>query len=396
VASYGEKQACVSGLGQSSINRKPSVYPFKLAVEACLRAIEDAGLTIDDIDGAACWPGGVNFLGEGPSAAAVGDIKNSLGLKLNWYSSGEGAAMFAPVINAIGAIAAGYATHVLCWRAVGERWVPTYSHANAAGGPLPRVAGWMQWTAPYWAPSAANWTALVAGAHMHRYGITREQMAAIPIVQRRNAGLNPNAIYREPLTMDAYLGARMVTTPFCLYDCDVPCDGATAVIVSRLDAAKDLRRKPIRFEAVGAAATDRMDTWFARDDFPHMMMHDAARAMWRRTDLKPKDVGSAHLYDGFTYLAMFWLEALGFMKEGEVGAFIEGGRRISLDGELPLNTNGGQLSEGRLHGLGHLHEAVLQLRGQAGERQVKDLKVSVTGVGGGGFGGALLLTNEDL
>lgn len=390
-----EKQACISGLGQSSINRKPTVYPFKLAVDACRKAIEDAGLTIEDIDGAACWPGGITHVGEGSAAASVADIKNSLGLKLNWYSSGEGAAMYAPVVNAIAAIAAGYCNHVLVWRSVGERWVPTYGRASSRGGAMPPTGGWMQWTAPYLAPSAASWTALTADLHMRRYGITREQMAWIPIVQRRNAGLNPAAIYREPLTHDEYMASRMITTPFCLYDCDVPCDGTTAVIVSRLDAARDLRHRPIRFEAVGAAATDRMDSWFARDDFPHMVMHDAARAMWARTDLKPADVGSAHLYDGFTYLTMLWLEALGFMKEGEVGDFIDGGARISLDGELPLNTNGGQLSEGRLHGLGHLHEAVTQLRGHGGERQVKDLTVSVTGVGGGSFGGSLLLTNQD-
>lgn len=391
---YAEKEACISGLGQSAIHRQPTTYPFKLAVDACQKAIADAGLRPEDIDGAACWPGGATHIGEGAAAASVGDIKNSLGLNLNWYSSGEGAAMFAPVVNAIAAIAAGYCRHVLVWRSVGERWTPTYGRATSAGRSMPPTSSWMQWTAPYFAPSAANWTALHADLHMRRYGITREQMAWIPIVQRRNAGLNPHAIYREPLTHEAYMASRMITTPLCIYDCDVPCDGATAVIVSSLEAARDLPQRPIRFEAVGAAAYDRMDSWFARDDFPHMMMHDAADSMWRRTDLKPKDVGSAHLYDGFTYLTMFWLEALGFVAEGEVGAFIEGGERISLTGELPLNTNGGQLSEGRLHGLGHLHEAVLQLRGQAGERQVKDLTVSATGVGGGSFGGALLLTNQ--
>jgi len=394
VAEYGEKRACISGLGQSAINRVSKEYPFDLAVGACRQAIEDAGLRIEDIDGAACWPASQSGVGEGSGAASVGDIKNSLGLNLRWYGSGEGAAMYAPIVNAIAAISAGYATHVLCWRALGERFVPTYGRANQTPGPPPRVGGWMQWSAPYFAPSAANWTALHASAHMHRYGVTREQMSAIPIVQRRNAGLNPKAIYREPLTLDEYMSSRMISTPFCLYDCDVPCDGTTAVIVSRLDAARDLRHRPIRFEAVGSAADDRMDTWWARDDFPHMMMHDAARMMWSRTDLKPRDVGSAHIYDGFTYITMFWLEALGFCPQGEVGRFIEGGQRIALDGELALNTNGGQLSEGRMHGFGHLHEAVTQLRGDAGARQVRDLAVSVTGVGGGSFGGCLLLTRD--
>jgi acetyl-CoA acetyltransferase len=252
-------------------------------------------------------------------------------------------------------------------------------------------SGWMEYIIPYWAPSAAVWIACHASTHMQRYGITREQMSAIPIVQRRNAGLNPKAIYREPITLDDYMTARMVSTPFSILDCDVPCDGATAVIVSRLDAAKDLKQPPVVIEAVGGGARDRMDTWLCRHDYPHMAMHDAAKMMWSRTDLKPKDVSTAHLYDGFTTLTMFWLEALGLCGEGESGAFIEGGRRISLDGELPLNTNGGQLSEGRMHGYGHLHEAVLQLRGQAGERQVKNAKVSVVGNGGGSLGGAVLL-----
>jgi acetyl-CoA acetyltransferase len=230
---------------------------------------------------------------------------------------------------------------------------------------------------------------------MTRYGITREQMSAIPIVQRRNAALNPQAIYREPFTLDEYMNTRMIATPFCMLDCDVPCDGTTAVIVSRLDAARSLKQEPIVIEAVGAGAYDRMDTWLCRSDYPNMAMHDAAKMMWSRTDLKPKDIDTAHLYDGFTWLTMNWLEALGLCGEGESGAFIEGGQRISLDGELPLNTNGGQLSEGRMHGFGHLHEAVLQLRGQAGERQVKKApKVSVVGNGGGSLGGAVLLRRD--
>jgi acetyl-CoA acetyltransferase len=146
---------------------------------------------------------------------------------------------------------------------------------------------------------------------------------------------------------------------------------------------------------VGAGAYDRMDTWLARTDYPHMAMNDASKMMWSRTDLKPKDIDTAHLYDGFTWLTMLWLEALGICGEGESGAYIEGGARIALDGELPLNTNGGQLSEGRMHGFGHLHEAVLQLRGQAGDRQVKKApKVSVVGNGGGSLGGAVLLRTE--
>ena len=390
---FAEKSTCISGIGQSEIYRKPQVNPFELAVRACERAIADAGLTAADIDGVACWPAVPAGSDSGMGAASLPDIANVLGLNLNWFNAGDTAAQLSPIVNAVAAIAAGYCDHVLTWRALGERWVPSYGSAAAAAGGAPRMqpSGWMEYLLPYWAPSAAVWVGVHASTHMARYGITREQMSATPIVQRRNAGLNPAAIYREPITLDDYMSARMVTTPFSILDCDIPCDGATAVIVSRLDAAKDLKQPPIVIEAVGAGSHDKMDTWLGRRDYPHMAMHNAAEMMWRRTDLKPKDVDTAHLYDGFTYLTMFWLEALGLCGEGESGAFIEGGHRIALDGQLPLNTNGGQLSEGRMHGFGHLHEAVLQLRGQAGERQVKKAKVSVVGNGGGSLGGAVLL-----
>lgn len=390
---FAEKQTCITGIGQSAIYRTSKTLPFKLAVEACELAIADAGLTPADIDGIACFPLGDHNVGAGSAAASPGDIAASFGFKLNWYGSGENAAQLSPVLNAIAAISAGYCKHVLVWRALGERWVPMYSRANQdAAKPLPRTSGWKAWVEPYWATSPAVWVAIHASAHMQKYGVTREQMSAIPIVQRRNAGLNPKAVYRDPINLDDYMSARMICSPFGLYDCDVPIDGATAMVISRLDAAADTRQPIVRFEAVGGGSQDRLNSWVSRRDFPHMMMHDAAKMMWSRTDLKPTDVSTAHLYDGFSYLTLFWLEALGFCGEGESGAFVEGGERISLTGELPLNTNGGQLSEGRLHGFGHLHEAVLQLRGHAGERQVPNAEVAVSAAGGGYLGGSVLLT----
>jgi len=126
-----------------------------------------------------------------------------------------------------------------------------------------------------------------------------------------------------------------------------------------------------------------------------MAARDAAQMLWSRTDLKPKDVDIAELYDGFSFITMAWLEALGFCGHGEGGPFIEGGQRIALEGELPLNTNGGQLSAGRMHGFGFLHEACTQLRGKAGERQVKnDPQVAVVGAGGGPLASCLLLTAQ--
>ena len=250
----------------------------------------------------------------------------------------------------------------------------------------------MQWTIPFGAVSATNWLAQVARRRMYEFGLTREQLAQIALNGRRNAMLNPIAIFREPLTMEDYLAARMISTPLCLYDCDIPCDGSTAVIVSHVDYAPDAPRSVAHVNAIGTAIRGR-PSWDQFDDMTTMAARDAAASMWKRTELTPADVDVAELYDGFSILTMTWLEELGFCGKGESGPFVEGGERIALGGELPLNTSGGQLSAGRLHGFGFLHEACLQLRGEGGARQVAgNPEVAVVANGGGPIAGTMLLT----
>jgi acetyl-CoA acetyltransferase len=196
------------------------------------------------------------------------------------------------------------------------------------------------------------------------------------------------------MSMDDYMAARMITTPFCLFDCDAPCDGGTAVIVSRVDRAADLRKQPLRVEAVGSAIRGR-PSWDQFDDLSTMANRDAGAQLWTRTDLKPSDVQLLEAYDGFSFITMTWIEALGFCKPGESGPFIEGGERIARDGVLPLNTNGGQLSSGRLHGYGFIHEAAVQMWGEAGDRQVpRQPEVAVAAAGGGNTCGCLLLVRD--
>jgi acetyl-CoA acetyltransferase len=244
---------------------------------------------------------------------------------------------------------------------------------------------------PFHAYSAANWVAVYATRYMHEYGMTREQLAWIALNGRRNAEINPKAIYREPMTMDDYLNARMITTPFGLFDCDVPCDGSTAVVVSHAGYAADTPHPAVRVNAVGSALRGR-PSWDQWEDFPTMASRDAAAAMWERADLTPSDVDVVEAYDGFSYLALAWLEALQFCGRGEGAAFIDGGQRIAREGEVPLNTHGGQLSAGRLHGYGFLHEACVQLRGDGGERQIPGAEVAIAAAGGGPVAGCLLLT----
>jgi acetyl-CoA acetyltransferase len=242
----------------------------------------------------------------------------------------------------------------------------------------------------YGAYSAANWLAMHAQRHMYLYGTTKEQLGALAVNSRRNAAFNARAVYREPMTMDDYLEARPVSDPFGLLDCDVPIDGSIAIVVSSSDHASDCPNPPVRVEAAGGARG--AGGWDQRPDYPKMASIEAADELWSKTDLTPADVDIAELYDGFTFLALAWLEALGFCGTGESGPFVDGGTRIALDGDLPLNTYGGQLSAGRMHGYWVLHEACLQLRGEAGERQVDGAEVAAVSVGGGPIAGCILLT----
>ena len=233
---------------------------------------------------------------------------------------------------------------------------------------------------------------MTAGRHMHKYGTTRETLGWIVLNQRRNAALNPTAIYREPLTMDQYLEARMITTPFGLYDCDIPCDAAVAVIVSAVDAARDLRQPPVRFEAVGTQLIEPME-WDQSTLTHEPQVIGPAAHLWLCSSLRPADIDVALLYDGFTFNCLSWLEGLGICGIGEAKDFLEGGVNIALDGILPLNPHGGP-PHGRTHGMGLVHEAVTQIRGQAGARQVTDAKVAVVTSGGVTPAGALLLTTD--
>jgi acetyl-CoA acetyltransferase len=396
--SIGERGAAITGIGQSDVGRRLNRSPLGLTLDACLEAIADAGLTRDDIDGIATYPGNMDTPA-GFSGAGVTEVQDALRLELDWYTGGlELPGQLGSVIDACLAVAAGLATHVLCFRSVWEATAQgTKGRASVmsggGGGGSFRAGGFMQWTLPFGAPSAANWIACYAQRHFHEYGTTREQLAHIALNARKNAARNPKAIYRDPMSLDDYLAARMISSPLCLFDCDVPADGATAVIVSRADAVSGLRRSPIRVEAVGSAIRGR-PSWDQWEDLTTMALRDAGAMLWKRTDLGPNNVQVAELYDGFSFITLAWLEALGFCGKGEGGPFVEGGERIALDGEIPLNTNGGQLSAGRLHGYGFLHEACLQLWGEGGERQVAGPpEVAVAAAGGGPLAGCLLLAH---
>ncbi len=398
-----ERRAAITGIGQSAVGRRLGRSGLDLTVEACLAAVADAGLTRDDIDGLATYPGmGVGTPGfAGPTGPEVHD---ALRLRLNWHDGGgEGPGQMRALIAACLAVGAGLARHVLVYRTVteataqggGGRQGIGGDGGGDGGGGVPRFSGFLQWMLPFGAVSAVNWIALVAQRRMHEFGLTRDQLAQIALNARRNAAENPAAVFRDPLTLDAYLGSRMISTPLCLFDCDAPADGSTAFVVSHRDYAPDAPRTACHVQAVGTALRGR-PSWDQFDDLTTMAARDAAAAMWERTDLRPADVDVAQLYDGFSVLALVWLEALRFCGRGESGPFVADGTAIARTGSLPLNTAGGQLSGGRLHGFGLIHEACVQLRGDGGARQVVRRggppEVAAVSNGGGPIAGALLLT----
>jgi acetyl-CoA acetyltransferase len=385
------REVYISGVGQSEVGVRLKRHPLLLTVDAIKEALNDAGLTVGQIDGVFTYPGKMSgYLGFSPVSSD--EIIEVLGIQSKWHTgAAEQPAQLAAIASAAMAIRQGLCRHVICFRTVYEAAALARPEEYP---PIKRdhVDGMSQWTSPFWAFSASCWIAQYAMRHMHRYGMTREQLAQVALNASRNAMLNPRAraITKELLTLEKYLSARMVTSPFCLYDCDRYTDASTAIIVSAGDALDEVKAQPIRIAAVSGSVNR-----YSWDQVEWPASYETGADLWTRTDYKPKDVNTVQFYDGFAFLPLTWLEGLGFCNKGEAHHFIEGGKRIAIDGELPMNTHGGQLGAGRLHGFGFAHESVIQLRKQGGERQIPgNPKVAVATSGGGPMAAALLLARD--
>jgi acetyl-CoA acetyltransferase len=387
-----ERECFISGIGQSAVGRRLGRSALDLTTESCLATIADAGLRPGDIDGICTYPGGnaqATAGYGGPSPAAVQD---ALRLNLNWFAgSGELPGQLGCLVSAAMAVSVGLCRHVLVYRTVTESTMQG-AHGRAAVLPTGGTAsGIYSWNAPFGAVSAANWVALLTSRHFHEFGTTREQLGAVAMTQRRYAQANPRAPLRQALTQQDYLVARMISTPLCLFDCDLPVDGSTAFVISHRSFAVDRPNPPVFIDAVGTAMRGR-PSWDQYHDLTSMAAAGAAEHLWERSSLSVADVDAAQLYDGFSILVLIWLEAMGFCGKGEGGSFAASGE-LGPNGQLPTNTAGGQLSAGRLHGLGHVFEACVQIRGQAGHRQLprRPEVIAVTN-GGGPIAGCMLLT----
>ena len=381
-----DKVAAV-GVGYSALERRSSRSLGALTLEAVHNAIADAGLGIGDIDGLATYPE-IPVFGnphaDGVDVVSVGYLVSMLGLegKLRWHTHTDSLVpnTFIETANAVAAGACDYAVIFRAMHNPGGRY-------NAYTSNL--AEGRHQFTAPYGSHRGYQFYGSSYQRYMQLHGATREHMAALILNNRANASLNPNAYFRDvPLTVDDYLNARMIADPVSLLDCDIPVDGAAAIVLTSGERARDLAVAPAYVAGYGQFSSPSLSMG---PPLEHMLEGSKALAdrMWEASGLTPHDVGVAQFYDGYSFFVYYWLEACGFCKEGEAFEFIQDGR-IALQGELAVNTFGGQLGEGRLHGMGHLAEAVLQTAGRAGERQASAADAAIAAVGPADRGSAAI------
>ncbi|MGH3257974.1 MAG: thiolase family protein [Streptosporangiaceae bacterium] len=348
--------AAIAGVGASRQGKLPGESDLSLATAALQAALDDSGFGKDDIDGLLTMPGTTSpdpakhYLRLGEHLGINPKIAGSLSM--------GGATAGALVQQAALAIAAGMADVVAC--VFGDAARTGGSRFSAASGSAVSWGNWGMYG------NAAN-SALGARRHMALYGTTSEQLGWVAVNGRRNAARNPDAVMREPITLADHQASRMIVDPLHMLDCCLITDGGVALIVTSPERARDARHGGVRILGMGQGHTlqtlERKDWWY----LPHQQ--DCVSRAYQMAGLSPADIDIAQLYDNFTIAVLFWLEHAGFCAPGESGPFVEGGKRIALDGELPVNTAGGNLSESYMQGWLHIVEGVRQLRGQCGERQ---------------------------
>jgi acetyl-CoA acetyltransferase len=376
------QKVAIAGVGYSEVGRRLPLSDDELVRQAITAAMADAGMAPSDIDGVST---------NGGNAMAMGQLLGMMPQNFYFTSSGMAPAFVEPAVMAVSAVASGLAHTVVAVRLIRQFGGPNRGPASAApAGPM-RVGGDQQFSAPFGTGAAA---ATIGGfqmtRYMEQYGVTEEQFGNHVVNQRHNASLNPEAILREPITLEDYMSARYISKPLRLLDCDYPIDSSSAVIFTTQERAADWDKKPVNVEAFAYSAVRDFDMSLL-DDFTSNAPKHCSDTLWSRTDLTASDLDCAQLYDGFTVITFQWLEGLGICGPGEAGDFIAEGN-TQLGGSIPLNTDGGACNMGRRHGANFCIETVQQIRGECGPRQTPGCDVGVWSNAVGVFGGAMLLT----
>ena len=373
------RRGAVVGIGRTEFTRASGRTPLAMAVEAARAALDDAGMSADELDGAVTFA-----LGD---SAHTFEVMHGLGLAEHAWSidlHAGGLAAVAVVQEALSAVETGMCEAALVYRSFNGR---SGTRFGTWEGRL-EIPGEEQFMAPHGYYTWAQRVAMAVQRHQHDHGSTCEDLGQIALIQRRHAQANPHAIARGDLDLEGYLSGRWVAEPLRVFDCCQEVDGAVAVIVTTEERARHLRHRPIL--SLGSTQSQggggSVDQW---PDLTTMYSVHAAPRLWAKTGVGPADIDVACMYDCFTATVMMTFEDFGFCGKGEVGKFFAEGR-ATYGGDVVVNPHGGLLSEGYLHGLNHTFEAVLQLRGDAGDRQVAGAELALVTAGAGPFGGAIV------
>jgi len=367
-------KTAIVGIGETEFSDNSGRSEQRIAMEAVILALEDAGLKADDVEGiVSCDYDNVNQI----------ELINSLGFRNVKAYAEVGHAGGAPpgaVAQAAAMIVSGMAKCVVGYRAMNERSQFRYGTRNEQDMiPDPKWAKMFQHHAPYGLTVPAEWTAIMARRRMIEFGETREQWGHIPVTFRKHANQNPHArFYKKTMTMEDYLAAPILADPLCRFDYCLETDGAIAFIVTSAELAKTLKQPPAYIYAAVQAATfpiQYLTNYYRESLTTYYEMEASANEIYKKSGLGPNDIDVAQVYDHFTPWVLATLEAFGFCKKGEAGAFAADGQ-IGLGGQIPLNTAGGHLSEGYIHGWSLINEGVRQARGTS-TAQVKDCEFSL-------------------
>lgn len=366
-------KVAVAGVGQAGLGQAVGYTEMEILVQAAQRAVADAGLSMQDIDGLCT-----------ASVAApmwAMPVVEHLGIRPTFIDSTMlgGSSFVAHLLPALHALASGQCNAVLVCYGSTQR---TSTLSRAEIGRVRKSFDPQPYEAPYDPLSPLSSYALAAARHMHQYGTTREQLAEVALAANRWAQRNPEAQLREPATLDSVLSARMVSDPLTVRDCCLVTDGAGAFVLVRAERARDLPRKPVYVLGNATAVWNRQIS--SMHDLTVTAAAQSGRQAYAMAGVSAADIDVLEVYDAFTINTILFLEDLGFCAKGEGGAFVSGGA-IAPGGRLPVNTNGGGLCcvHPGMYGVFIMIEAVRQLRGECGERQVADAHLALVHGNGG-------------
>lgn len=366
-AAFPRGQAAIVGAATFGVGKAPGFEASDLAAKASIAALTEAGLKLSDVDGL--------FFCHSTDTLGGLSFAQYLGIQPKFIDNNRlGGSSFQAYVE--------MAAWLLTAGAIDVALVAYGSNQATASGKLVNTVRPMPYEAPYAPLNPVSSYALATARYMHEFGAKREQLGEVALAARAWAQLNPEAFKRDPLTMETYLASRMVSDPLSVLDCCLVTDGAGALVMTRADRARDLARTPVLVLAAATETSHREIAWM-----PDLTTTAATRAgarAYEQAGLKPADISVVELYDAFTINTILFLEDLGFCPKGEGARFVEGGR-IAPGGPLPVNTHGGGLScvHPGMNGIFTLIEAVRQLRGECGERQVAHAKSAIAHGNGG-------------